>query len=134
MCNHRKRPVDAQPDHAVRSKTGQKGQLSRLSGSRRSFLMSRHRQSAAAELSAVSAAAELSTVSAAAELSAVSPARLPSPASLPSPESAAAMRRTPSWLARQAQLSTQLSPTLADLADRAVLLEAKAHWKVGSAF
>ena len=125
MCNHRKRPVDAQPDHAVRSKTGQKGQLSRLSGSRRSFLMSRHRQSAAAELSAVSAAAELS---------AVSPARLPSPASLPSPESAAAMRRTPSWLARQAQLSTQLSPTLADLADRAVLLEAKAHWKVGSAF
>ena len=125
MCNHRKRPIDAQPDHAVRSKTGQKGQLSRLSGSRRSFLMSRHRQSAAAELSAVSAAAELS---------AVSPARLPSPASLPSPESAAAMRRTPSWLARQAQLSTQLSPTLADLADRAVLLEAKAHWKVGSAF
>jgi hypothetical protein len=125
MCNHRKRLVDAQPDHAVRSKTGQKGQLSRLSGSRRSFLMSRHRQSAAAELSAVSAAAELS---------AVSPARLPSPASLPSPKSAAAMRRTPSWLARQAQLSTQLSPTLADLADRAVLLEAKAHWKVGSAF
>ena len=116
MCNHRKRLVDAQPDHAVRSKTGQKGQLSRLSGSRRSFLMSRHRQSAAAELSAVS------------------PARLPSPASLPSPKSAAAMRRTPSWLARQAQLSTQLSPTLADLADRAVLLEAKAHWKVGSAF
>ena len=55
-------------------------------------------------------------------------------------EMAAATRRISSLLARQARPSTPSdelagSPsTLADLADRAVLLEGKAHWRAESAF
>jgi len=106
-CNKRKGGTDTQQVHIVPS--GQKAQAV----SRRSRFSYRGKSAAAEPTTS-----ELST----------------------NLEMAAATRRTSSWLARQARPSTPSdelakSPsTLADLADRAVLLEGKAHWRAESAF